>query len=54
MDPLYQHSMIDPKKVLWACLGIPDHIHLNLHDQFITLTDMKLHAQNQFYTTCSF
>ena len=27
-----------------------DHPHPNLHDQFITLIDMKLHAQNQLYT----
>ena len=33
---------------------MPDHIHLNLHNQFITLTDMKLHAQNQLYNSFSF
>ena len=38
---------------LWACLGMPDHI-LNLHNQFITLIDMKLHAQNQIFTFFSF
>ena len=27
---------------------MPDHAHLNLHDQFAPLLDMKLHAQNQF------
>ena len=26
---------------------MPDHTSLNLHDKFITLIDMKLHAQNQ-------
>ena len=31
-----------------------DHTHLNLQNQFITLTDMKLHAQNQLYTSFSF
>ena len=32
---------------------MPDHTNLNLHNQFITLMDMKRHAQNQLYTwTC--
>ena len=31
-----------------------DYTHLNLHDQFITLIDMNLHAQNQVYTPISF
>ena len=35
------------KDFIWACLGMPDHTSLNLHDKFITLIDMKLHAQNQ-------
>ena len=30
---------------------MPDHTHQNLHNQFIILIDIKLHAQNQFYTT---
>ena len=28
--------------------------HLKLHDQFITLIDMNLQAQNQLYTPISF
>ena len=28
--------------------------HLKLHDQFAALIDMKLHAQNQLYTSFSF
>ena len=28
--------------------------HLKLHDQFLALTDMKLHAKNQLYTSISF
>ena len=40
--------------VLKASLGMPDHTHLNLHEQLITETDMKLHAQNQLYTSFSF
>ena len=39
------------QKPLWACLGMPDHPHLKLHYQFVALTDMKLHAQNQLYTS---
>ena len=35
-------------------LGMPDHTHLNLHNQFTTLIDMKLHAQNQLYSSFSF
>ena len=31
-------------KPLWACLGMPDHTQLNLHNGFITLINMKLHA----------
>ena len=30
------------------------HAHLKLHDQFVALTDMKLHAQKQFYTSVRF
>ena len=33
---------------------MPDHTRLNLHDQFITAIDMKLHAQNQLYISFSF
>ena len=25
---------------------MPDYAHLKLHDQFVALTDMKLHAKN--------
>ena len=31
-----------------------DHTYLNLHNQFITLIDMKLHEQNELYTSFSF
>ena len=31
-----------------------DHTYLNLRDKFITLIDMKLHAQNQFYISFIF
>ena len=41
-------------KVFKASLGMPDHTHLNLYDQFITLIDMKLDAQNQLYTCFRF
>ena len=37
-----------------ASLGMPEHTHLNLHDQFRTLMVMKLHTQNQRYTSFSF
>ena len=33
---------------------MPDHAHLKLHDQFDPLIDMKLHAQNQLYTSINF
>ena len=33
---------------------MPDHTYLNLHDQCITLIDMKLHAQNQLCNSFSF
>ena len=42
------------QKPLWAYLGMPDHTHLKLHDQFAALIDMKLHAQYQPYTSISF
>ena len=42
------------QKSLWACLGMPDHCHLTLHDPFVALIDMKLHAQYQLYTCISF
>ena len=32
---------------------MPDHAHLKLHDQFLALLDMKVHAQNQLYTFIS-
>ena len=51
---LYKHNMVGPQKPLWACLGMPDHTHQNLHDQFITLRDLKLHVQNQLDTSFSF
>ena len=38
-------------KTLKTYLGMPDHTHQNLHNQFTTLIDINLHAQNQFYTT---
>ena len=31
-----------------------NHVHLKLYDTFVALIDMKLHAQNQFYTSISF
>ena len=31
-----------------------DHAHLKLHDQFVALIDMKLHALNQLYNSISF
>ena len=31
-----------------------NHAHLKLHDQFAALINMKLHAQNQLYTSISF
>ena len=42
------------QKPLWAILDMPDHAHLKLHDQFVVLIDMKLHAQNQLYTSICF
>ena len=33
---------------------MPDYEHLKLHDQFVALTDMKLHAPNQLYTSICF
>ena len=41
-------------KVLKASLGMLDQTHRNFHNQFMTLIDMKLHAQNQLYTSFSF
>ena len=35
-------------------LGMPDHAHLKLHDQFVALIDMKLNTLNQLYTSISF
>ena len=31
-----------------------NHSHLELHDQFVALIDMKLHKQNQLYPSISF
>ena len=31
-----------------------NHAHLKLHVQFVALKDMKLHVQNQLYTSFSF
>ena len=33
---------------------MPEHVHLKLHDQFVALIDMKLHAQNQLYNSIVF
>ena len=33
---------------------MPDYAHLKLHDQFVALIDMKLHAPNQLYTSIFF
>ena len=33
---------------------MPDYAHLKLHDQFVALTDIKLHALNQLYTSICF
>ena len=33
------------------CLNMPN---LKLHDQFVALTDMKLHAPNQLYISICF
>ena len=41
-------------KPLRPCLGMPEHNHLELHDQFVALIGTKLHAQNHFYTSISF
>ena len=42
------------QKPLWASLGMPDHENLKLHDQFVALLDIKLHAENQRHTSISF
>ena len=42
------------QKPLWACLGMPDHAHLVLSDQFVTLLDLNLHALNKLYKSISF
>ena len=34
-------------------MGMPDHAHLKLHDQFVALIDMKSYAQNK-HTSISF
>ena len=46
-SPLYKHNMK-------ATLDITARAHLKLHYQFVALIDMKLHAQNQLYTSISF
>ena len=33
---------------------MPDYDHIKLHDQFVALTIMKLHAPNQLYTSICF
>ena len=33
---------------------MPGHTYLKLHDQFAALIDIKLHSQNQLYTSISF
>ena len=38
----------------WVCLSILDQAHLKLHDQFVILKDMKLHAHNELYTSICF
>ena len=35
-------EILEFQKPLCACMGIPDNNHLNLHEQFITLINMKL------------
>ena len=42
------------QKPLWTCLGMSAHAHLKLDGQFVALIDMKLHAQNQLFTSISF
>ena len=42
------------QKPLWVCQGMSDHAHLKLRNQFVALIDLKLHAQNQLYTSISF
>ena len=41
-------------KPLWTHLGMPDHTLLNLHEQIITLTNIKLLAQHQLYISFDF
>ena len=33
---------------------MPDYAHPKLHDQFVALTDMKLHAPNQLHPSICF
>ena len=42
--------------VIWLAESIFafNHAHLKLHNQFVALIDMKLHAQNQLYISISF
>ena len=39
---------------IWLAKSIFAFNHLKVHDQFVALIDMKLHAQNQLYTFISF
>ena len=39
---------------IWLAKSIFAFNHLKVHDQFVALIDMKLHAQNQLYTSISF
>ena len=45
-NPTHQKYMINLQllalKPFWVCLSRPDHTHLDLHNQFITLIHMKL------------
>ena len=50
-------EIIKPKNpAIWLAESIFafNHAHLKLHDQFIASINMKLHAQNDFYTSISF
>ena len=50
-------EILKPKNpAIWLAESIFafNHAHLILHDQFVTLIDVKLHAQNQLYASISF
>ena len=53
-NQLYTSTSFSNIKVLKASLGMPYHTHLNLHNQFITLINIKLHAKNKLYNSFSF